>query len=374
MTYKVSVIIPMYNRAQYIGRALKSVFRQTLTDVEVIVVDDGSTDGSAEEVQRYQKEHPEVKLLCMEHKGVGEARNLGIKTAQGKYFIFLDSDDFIPEQAYELLYETAEEGQYDFVVGQLLRKVDMVNQGKWYALGKIDSIIRSYVGKNCAKCYDIAIANPSMCNRLIRRDFALENDLLYNGEIFGEDMVFNLKLFQAAKKATTIDEVVYCYETSYTRADSTISKMTLEPVLSGMRSIESYVLFFDHMGRIDWETDILLGPFEFIMQRFRLLAEEDKKIAFEEIKKYLKHYQNRKEYAIPITHIMGMDLDTLLLLPYSAYETCRQLIKPTAVISNAQNGDHKMAVLGMYQRGEIGFRFIIKYFVAWFRYKVKGKA
>lgn len=378
MEYTVSVIIPMYNREHIIGRALESVFRQTLAGIEVLVVDDGSTDASVAVVKGYQKDHPELRLFEMEHAGPGPARNVGIQNAQGKYLVLLDSDDFVPERAYELLYQAAEAGQCDFVVGQLARKIDTVNQGKWFVPERIGKVIRSYVGKNCAQGYDIPLVNPSMCNRMVRRDFALENGLLYSGELFGEDMNYNLKLFGAAKQATTIDEVVYCYETNYAHANSTVSSLTLEHVLSGIRSVDSYALQFDKLGRVDWEIDALLGPFEFVLQRFRLLGDEDKAVAFEAIKGYLKHYKGRKEYAMPIAHLMGMELDTLLLLPYLAYQTCKDLatpVQPRKAVPATQGatGDPKNIVLTMYQNGQIGLRYILKYFVAWFKYKLRRK-
>lgn len=382
MDYCVSVIIPMYNRAHIVGRALESVFRQSLKEIEVLVVDDGSTDGSVAVVKEYQKEHANLRLFEVAHGGPGLARNVGIKNARGKYIVFLDSDDFVPEQAYELLYRAAEENNYDFVVGQVARKINTVNQGKWFVPDRIAQVIRSYVGKNCAGNYDIPLRNPAIWNRLIRRDFILRHDLLYGKEIFGEDMTYNLKLFGAAERATAIDEVVYCYETNYSDASSTVSTMALEPVLSGMRSVDSYALFFDSMGRTDWEIEALLGSFAYVLERFDHLSEEDKAVAFEEIKKYLKHYQGRMEYAIPIVHLMGMELDTLLLLPYPAYETCKGLI-PTisaapgevrTVYAQGQAGDPKETVLALYREGQAGLRYILKYFAAWLRYKLKRKA
>lgn len=378
MDCSVSVIIPLYNQGGTVGRALDSVFRQTLKDLEVIVVDDGSTDDSVETVKAYQKEHPNLRLLESPHGGPGLARNAGIRVARGKYIAFLDSDDFVPENAYRLLYQVAEEGSYDFVVGQMVQKISTVNKGKWHIPEKISSVIQKYAGENCAQGYDVAIINPSICNRMIRRDFALKQNLLYDEGLLGEDMVYNLKLFRQAKKATTVDEIVYCYEVRCSGASPTAGRIPLELVLSGIHSMNSYALFFDSIGKIDWEIEALLGPFEFVLQKFQSLSESDRAVAFEEIKKYLRHYQKRKEYEIPIASVMGLDLDILLLLPYSAYETCKRLMaRPAAAQAvktvYAPTGDPKTAVLAMYQNGQLGLRLIIKYFMAWFKYKVKKK-
>lgn len=378
MEYSVSVIVPLYNQEAAVGRALESVFRQTLKTLEVIVVDDGSTDDSVERVKIYQKKYSNLRLLEVPHGGPGLARNAGIQNARGKYIIFLNSDDFIPDRACELLYQAAEKYEYDFVVGQVARRISNVNNGKWHIPEKISRVVQKYEGKNCAQGYDIAIVNPSICNRIIRRSFALELGLSCDAELLSEDMVYNLKLLQRAQKATTIDEIVYCHEADSDSGNSTINTMALEPVLSGIRSVDSYALFFDSIGRIDWEIDSLLGPFEFVLQRFNLLSKEDKTVAFEAIKNYLRRYQGRKEYEIAIEHLMGIALDTLLLLPYPGYETYKKLTAPPAVPAPGKtvyvpSGDPKAAVLTMYQNGQLGLRFILKYFMAWLKYKLKRK-
>ena len=382
MDYCVSVIIPMYNRAHVVSRALESVFRQSLKEIEILVVDDGSTDGCTAIVRNYQKEYPNLFLFETAHEGPGPARNVGIKNARGKYIAFLESDDFVPERAYELLYRAAEENECDFVVGQFTRRSVTENQGRWSVPERTAQVIRGYVGKNCAGNYDIPLRNPAIWNRLIRRDFILRHDLLYGKEIFGEDMTYNLKLFGAAEKATAIDEIVYCYEPNYSDAGSAASTMALEPVLSGMRSVDSYALFFDSMGRIDWEIEALLGSFAYVLEQFYHLSEKDKAVAFEEIKKYLKRYQGRREYAIPISYLMGMELDTLLLLPYPAYETCKGLIPAISAVPDEvrtvytpePGGDPRETVLALYLEGKAGLRYIWKYFMAWLRYKLKSKA
>lgn len=371
--YKVSVIIPMYNREYIIGRALDSALAQTLDDVEIIVVDDGSQDGSVDLVKRYQKKHDNIKLLVAQHGGPGPARNLGIAHATGKYLAFLDSDDFIPENAYQLMYDLAEEKACDVVIGQLLRKIDTVQNGKWHSPAGIAKVIRSHVGENCAGSFDIMLENPSMWNRFINRAFWIENGLEYNDQVFGEDFVCNYNLFRAAKSIYTVDEVVYCYETSYSDASSTISSIKPNIVISGLASAKDIAMKFDAMGRVDWEIQFLTGYFSFALDRFWKLDGTERNEPFEKIKEILRVYQGRREYAIPIEACMGLDLDTLLLLPYKGFEICRALAakkRPAAPPRVVTVDDPKTKVLLMYQNGEIGFRYIIKYFIAWFKFKI----
>ena len=378
MEYRVSVIIPMYNREHIISRALDSVLAQTLDGVEIIVVDDGSTDDSIAVVKGYQKTHDNIKLFQAQHGGPGPARNLGVANATGKYLAFLDSDDFIPERAYEAMYELAEEKGCDVVIGQLLRKIDTVNDGKWYAPEKIAKVIRGHVGENCAGCFDIMLENPSMWNRLINRAFWNANGLGYNDQVFGEDFVCNFQLFQAAKSMYTVDEIVYCYETSYSDAASTVSTVRPDVVLSALASAKDTAMKFEAMGRVDWEIRFLLGYFSFALDRFWMLDEADRDEPFEKIKEILGLYQGRKEYAIPIAHLMGMELDTLLLLPYPAYETCRKLILAAPGLDGVTHplwaaDNTKEATLTQFREGQIGFRYVWKYFVAWLKFKLRGR-
>lgn len=376
--YKVSVIIPMYNREHIIGRALDSVLAQTLEDIEIIVVDDGSQDGSVDVVKSYQRKYDNIKLLVAQHGGPGPARNLGIAHAMGKYIAFLDSDDFVPENAYQTMYGLAEEKACDVVIGQLLRKIDTVQNGKWYSPTNIANVIRGHVGENCAGSFDIMLENPSMWNRFINREFWIKNRLGYNNQIFGEDFVCNYHLFRAAKSMYTVDEVVYCYETSYSDASSTISTIKPSVVISGLASAKDIALEFDAMGRADWEIQFLTGYFSFALDRFWMLDEADRSEPFERVKEILQLYQGRQEYEIPIEDLMGLGLDTLLLLPYKGFEICRNIMRKRCIVTSTAplkeaNPDYKNKVLQMYRDGEIGFRYIVKYFVAWLKYKVQKK-
>jgi glycosyltransferase involved in cell wall biosynthesis len=96
---KVSVIIPTYNRADFIGEAIQSILDQTFQDFEIIVVDDGSTDNTHEIIEKFNE--PRIKYVFQENRGVCEARNTGIKNSRGEYITFLDSDDVLYEKAFE---------------------------------------------------------------------------------------------------------------------------------------------------------------------------------------------------------------------------------------------------------------------------------
>ena len=109
MKEKISVIIPVYNTKEYLEDCVNSVLEQTWTDFKMILVDDGSQDGSREICEELCRRDSRIQIVFQEHKGVSAARNAGIETAEGKYLFFLDSDDRIHPQLLEALYKLQEE-------------------------------------------------------------------------------------------------------------------------------------------------------------------------------------------------------------------------------------------------------------------------
>ena len=111
----VSVIIPVYNASKYLERCINSLLSQTLASCEFIFVNDGCTDGSQQILEQFQLQDARVKIIHQENKGVSEARNEGLKIAQGTYIGFVDADDYVEHNFFDTLYQTAEAYQLDIV-------------------------------------------------------------------------------------------------------------------------------------------------------------------------------------------------------------------------------------------------------------------
>lgn len=110
---KISIIVPVYNVKEYLERCLNSLINQTLKDIEIIVIDDGSTDGSQEILLKYKKR---ITLITQKNKGVATARNRGLDVARGEYIAFVDSDDWVDLDMYKNMYRKAKEKNYDMVM------------------------------------------------------------------------------------------------------------------------------------------------------------------------------------------------------------------------------------------------------------------
>ena len=115
MKTKVSVIVPIYNAEMYIDKCIQSIINQTLRDIEIILVDDGSTDRSFEISNKYAKKDERIKIIKQKNKGVGAARNYGVSIATGKFITFIDSDDFVEIDMLEILYNAAINNNCDII-------------------------------------------------------------------------------------------------------------------------------------------------------------------------------------------------------------------------------------------------------------------
>ena len=112
----ISIIVPVYNRENKVGSCIASILNQTYTDLELILVDDGSTDNSVAVCEEYAKQDKRIRIIQKENGGVSSARNCGIKEARGEYLQFVDSDDTIDKEMTQKLYEAVQKNEADEAV------------------------------------------------------------------------------------------------------------------------------------------------------------------------------------------------------------------------------------------------------------------
>jgi glycosyltransferase involved in cell wall biosynthesis len=202
----VSVIVPVFNKARYLAACLDSVLGQSLRNIEIICLDDASTDGSVEILARYADLDPRVKLISAStNRGPGPRRNLGIAAARSAYVQFTDADDVLPETALETLYRRAIDDQVAVVRGSVAAFESdfpeglevLVNASDKSAFDPLED--RSFWIPWWHHCY------------LISRDLLLHNQLGYPALRSGEDPVFLTSVLVAAERISTVPHVTYHY-------------------------------------------------------------------------------------------------------------------------------------------------------------------
>ena len=226
---EISVIIPVYNAARTITETLNSVVEQTFNDIEILCINDGSTDESEEIIKNYQGKDKRIKLINQVNSGAGVARNNGIQLSQGKYITFLDSDDVFVPNAIELLYKSAIEKKSDLVraPGYLAgsnskKKLDWTLSDEFKNAGIFD-------WKTAPKSiFLLSAGNP--WGMLILKTLLTDNNIVFPDYRRTEDICFTYLCYLHAKRICLVYEPIVCYRPQKQGMESTKIKYPLEPI------------------------------------------------------------------------------------------------------------------------------------------------
>ena len=222
---KVSVIVPVFNVESYLNESLDSILNQTLKDIEIICINDGSTDNSLDILENYAKKDKRIKIISKENEGQGVARNVGLDNAQGEYISFVDSDDFIKKDMLEKLYNKAENNNLDLVmckVSSFDNETHEVDDDLWYySLKCFDGFKKDVFNNLDTKKFTDSIS-VTPYNKLYKRSFIETNNIRFPNKYIFEDEVFFYNVYLKAKRISLVDENLYYYRTN--RKGSTVSK------------------------------------------------------------------------------------------------------------------------------------------------------
>ena len=208
---KVSVVAPVYNTENYLKECLDSLINQTLPDIEIICINDGSKDSSLEILEEYSKNDSRIKIINQENQGVSVARNRGIKEAKGEYLTFVDSDDWLNLNALEIFYNTAQKRNTDVLIFSFY---------SWYSSEDIRKDLRltefskkAENGTTFLNSYkDIFYSPMGTWGKLYRTSLIKENNISFPLNIqCGEDRSPYVKACICAKNISVIDEPFYYY-------------------------------------------------------------------------------------------------------------------------------------------------------------------
>lgn len=289
---KISIIIPIYNCEQYLEECLQSVLNQTLKELEVLCIDDGSTDTSAEIIRKLQLEDGRIRLFQQENQGAGVARNLGIKEARGKYLAFLDSDDFYCDKdALEKMVAQCERLNVK-AAGSLRAKLIGDERKK-------DALFQEFAGKPFAyKAYeyhDFQI-DYDYQSFIFSTDVIREHTILFPEYRRFQDPPFMVQALFFAGQFTIVDTYLYCYRVPDVSARFNYAKM--KDLLKGLRDNLQFAsdndldkLFRKSLERLEYEyiSIILHNLSKDDIETMELLLE---------INKIARAYLNQPNYVV----------------------------------------------------------------------------
>lgn len=217
---KVSIVLPIYNVEKYLWQSVNSAINQTLKNIEIILVDDGSTDSSPQIADECANKDSRVKVIHKKNGGLSSARNAGMRISKGKYIYYLDSDDYIDENALEILYEKAEENNLDMIVFNADSFLDegdhesstLQRKAKGYLnyykrIGVYDGVMK---GKDLfCKMHSKGEHRSSVCIQFIKRKFCLLKNLFFYEGILQEDNLYTLKAILNAERTMFMPQTFF---------------------------------------------------------------------------------------------------------------------------------------------------------------------
>jgi len=225
---KFSIIIPTYNVEKYLSYCLETVIGQTLKDIEIICVNDGSTDNSLTILQRFQGADDRIRIIDKENGGLSSARNAGLEVAKGKYIIFLDSDDYLCTDACDRIYSEFIQTNADIVVyGSNIFPWHKASENTWLS-NQLNVHTNYYKNSTIKSLFYENGANPFVWNKCFRREFLVRNGFRFDEDLlYGEDTPFLFCVFPAATEISFIEDRLYNYRCS--RQESLMSKARQNP-------------------------------------------------------------------------------------------------------------------------------------------------
>lgn len=230
----ISIIIPVYNSEMYIEQCLMSVRNQTCSSLEIICIDDGSTDASAEIIRKIQEEDSRIRLFQQSNQGAGTARNLGIREARGKYLAFLDSDDFYCDaDALEKMVDQCEKlkveagGSFRIKLDDEQKRKDMLFQE--FAIQPFEPKVYKYSDFQMDYDYQSFIFST---------DVVREHEIVFPEYRRYQDPPFMVQALYAAQQFTIVDTYLYCY-----RAPDVASRFNYDKMKDLLKGLRDNVLF-----------------------------------------------------------------------------------------------------------------------------------
>lgn len=242
MKPKISIIVPVYNTEKYLKKCLETLVNQTLKDIEIILIDDGSKDASAEIIKEYITKYNFIKCITQENSGQAVARNKGIDIANGEFICFVDSDDYIDESMCEKLYNKAKENNSEIVICDFnsFYEDGHLEYGKNMYTTDIDNI-------NNIKRYIVSNAGP--WGKIIKAEILKENNIRFLENIIYEDLSIIPALAIYATNISYIEEPLYYY---FQRVGSTMNIVGYNKKLDNIfKAIENMKEMFNKASKLD---------------------------------------------------------------------------------------------------------------------------
>ncbi len=302
---KISVVIPAFNCEKTIEKTIDSVLKQTLQGIEIILVDDGSTDNTENICKKYFFLKESFRYFKRKNSGCAAARNFGVEKATGKYIVFLDSDDWVDSRLYENMYRKAETEKLDIVLCGIKKMDENLQELATVTVEKF-SHLKDYLDTD-AEWF------PSPCNKLYRKNIFNDSSFKFLENIAcGEDMLFNFKIFSQVLENSMdlkigVEKEFYYYYFMNTTSISNNYKNRLDiydvidEMIKFSKNKNIYEAVFSEIEK-SYKFHGIAYPFD-ILQRLKENSDPEFKKAYKAIKNGIKRFNYLQNLHIKVYYI-----------------------------------------------------------------------
>ncbi len=316
MSPKVSVIVPVYKAEKYLNRCVDSIRNQTLKDIEIILVDDESPDNSPVICDEYAKTDSRIKVIHKKNAGAGMARNSGMEIATGEYIGFIDSDDYIDNQMFEDLYNSAK--KYDahmvisgmrFVGGNVFasegsdEEKNCFNEETFFPEDKIKDLLLGFVGALPHEPEDIRYG-ASVCKNIYSHQVIKDNNISFLSErdIMSEDALFTMDFIQSIKSAVGVPGVYYNYFRNDSSTSKSYNKDRAEQTIIYLKTVESHIK--SYVSKEDYQIylDRITQAYARVLCSQEIMYARENNVNFPRLRKKLKKICTTEEIASALKH------------------------------------------------------------------------
>lgn len=325
----ISIIVPVYNTGRYLPECLDSLLGQSFLDIEVICVDDGSTDESPSLLDSYACRDGRVRVFHRENGGVSSARNFGISQSRGRYVLFVDSDDYIEKTTCQLLIEAAKSDDSDIIVfgGVTFPHVDWIDR----CFGTQDVTIR---GDGIDALLREPGSFPLMCNKMYRRSLIVDNNVSFSSDlVLGEDNAFQFSVFPYAKTVTFLSCSLYHYRCG--RSGSAIAEYYGDRLSKIKKHLDVVRYVFN-----DWQTKGILQTYkkEILGWSLMFLHEDAVKLDYWERREIGKQYGELCDAFAVSSAISELDSFEQKVAAFLSFEFRKNQLPSVSIISFTGKG------------------------------------
>lgn len=239
---KLSIVVPVYNVGSLVKKCIESLINQSLSDIEIIIINDGSTDNSLNFIEKYLT-NPKIKYYYQNNQGLGAARNVGIEQSTGEFITFVDSDDWVDLDLYKVMIDKLENDESDIAICGVKNEYNNFWCSEERYSYKFCNTLSSYTALNIlSRCENNNyMISPVVWNKVYKKSIIMDNNIRFLKNSYWEDDVFSFQIFMWAKKFSIVPDIYYHYFYRQNSITNDFSKKHIDDIVVSFKELYLYV-------------------------------------------------------------------------------------------------------------------------------------